>query len=147
MLYAGDTIEGAVAEVFGRFDTWDTDLIEARPARGDVPSSRYAVASYEVTEARPLCNLDDAAELQQRGLRPSNVVTRDRSVTQRWATRIYESAQFAGVSWWSYYEPQWRSLGIWDLSSIVLLEPPRPLRVSDPAVTEAARAICRRLVF
>lgn len=147
MLYAGDTVEGAVAEVFGRFDTWDAALIEARPARGDVPNSRYAVATYEVAERRPLCNLDDPVELQKHLLRPSRVVTRDRSVTQRWATSIYTSAHFAGISWWSYYEPEWRSLGIWDLSAIALLEPPRLLRVSDVAVAEAARTICRRLVL
>lgn len=147
MLYAGDTVEGAVAETFGRFDVWDAAVIEARPARGDLPNSLYAVATYEVAEARPLCNLDDAAELQRRSLRPSRVVTRDRSITQRWATEIFSSAHFAGVSWWSCYEPGWRSIGIWDLSAVTLLEPPRVLRVRDAVVAEAARTICRRLVL
>jgi RES domain len=146
VLYAGDTIAGSIAEAFGRFDSWDADVIEADPARGDLPGSRYALATYEIAQGRPICNLDDPAELQAQGLRPSRVVTRDRSVTQAWATSIYESRRFAGVSWWSYYEPEWRSLGIWDLSAVTIAEPPRIVRLSDVAVAEAARTICRRFV-
>lgn len=146
MLYAGDTIVGSIAEAFGRFDSWDAAVIEAAPARGDVPNSRYALATYEIADGRPVCDLDDAAELQAHGLRPSRVVTRDRRVTQAWATNIYESRRFAGVSWWSYYEPDWRSIGIWDLGAVTITEPPRLLRLGDAAVAEAARAICRRLI-
>jgi hypothetical protein len=112
-----------------------------------LPNSRYALATYEIAESRPLCNLDDAAVLQENLLRPSRVVTRDRTVTQNWATTIYRSRRFAGVAWWSYHEPDWKSLGIWDLSAVTLLEAPRILRLTDAAVGDAARTICRRLVL
>ena len=111
-----------------------------------MPNSRYALATYEIGENRPLCNLDDAAELQAYSLHPSRVVTRDRSVTQAWATTIYDSRRFAGVSWWSYYEPDWQSLGIWDLSAVRMVEAPRILKLDDVVVGEAARTICRRFV-
>jgi hypothetical protein len=120
-------------------------VIEADPARGDLPNSRYALATFEIAQSRPICNLDDAAELQAQGLRPSRVVTRDRSVTQAWATKMYQSRRFAGVSWWSYYEPDWRNLGIWDLSAVTIAEPPRIVRLNDLAVAEAARTIFRPL--
>lgn len=112
-LYATDTPEAAVAQTFGRFDVWDRDLIEAIPATPTVPRSRFALAAFELRSAR-VRNLNDARVLPEENLRPSDVVTRDLTVTQAWASRIYKTARYAGVQWRSYYNPDWTVAALWD---------------------------------
>lgn len=116
VLYLGDTAAGAIAEAFGWAPRWDASLFRGIPAlRGSV----RALAAYELADDRAaVCDLDDAQRLVDLGLRPSQVVTRDRSVTQRWAADIHGRGSFAGVRWWSYYDPRWGSYGLWDVSAL-----------------------------
>ena len=78
----------------------------------------------------------------RRRLRPSHVVTRDRSVTQAWARRVWEEAEWAGVRWWSYHDPRWTTLGLWATGgiSVASLE---ELSATHPAVLEAAEVMLR----
>lgn len=145
-LYAAASAEAAIAEAFGRFDTWDRALFEADPATPLLPGSRFALASYELPDDVALRNLDDARTLLDEGLRPSQVVTRNRDVTQGWALRIHARGGFAGVSWWSYYDANWQSIAIWESASLRLAEPPRAISVTDAAVESAAATIVRRIV-
>jgi hypothetical protein len=144
VLYVGDTPEGAIAETFGRFDLWDQALIEADPAVATLPGSRFALAVFEAPDNLRLRNLDDMQALLEERLRPSNVVTRDRKITQAWAARIHETGRYAGVAWWSYYEPSWQSIGIWDLADLQVTTI-QVLRRDDPDVVAAARTIYRRI--
>ena len=107
-LYLGDSAEGATAEVFGRFDFWDEALSTADPATPLLPGSRFALITYELADAAQIRNLDDAHALLDESLRPSDVVTRNRDVTQAWAMRIHARSAYAGVSWWSYYDAGWQ---------------------------------------
>lgn len=145
-LYVGDSAEGSVAEAFGRFDVWDAALIEASPATPALPGSRFALATYELPDEVKIRNLDDARALLEEGLRPSNVVTRERSVTQAWSANIRSTFRYAGVSWWSYYDAGWYSAALWDISALAVLESPRPLRAGDAEVRSAAHTIVRRLI-
>lgn len=145
-LYLGDSPEGGIAEAFGRFDTWDSAVVEADPATPSIPHSRFAMATYELSQDVSVRTLDDARALLDEGLLPSQVVTRDRAVSQAWAARIYDTRRYAGVGWWSYYDSAWQSLALWDIRRLTLTGAPRALQIGDVEVKRAASTIFRRLV-
>ena len=110
VLYVSDAPAGAVAEAFGGVPLWT-------PAMFDKPSferGRRALATYELPDQAAVLDLDDPDALKRLGLRPSDVVTRDRAVTQRWALAAYREHRWIGVRWWSYYDPRWHSFALWD---------------------------------
>lgn len=103
------------------------------------------IVSYDLPDDFALCDLDDINMLAQFGIeRPSHVITRNRERTQSWARKIYETGRYAGAQWWSYYNPEWRSVAIWDLRdvSIAYYE---PLDVKSSLVQNAAAAIIRQI--
>jgi hypothetical protein len=138
-LYLGDSPLGAVAEAFGWAARWNAGLLRGSPA---IPGSTRALVSYDLPDHTPLCDLDDAERLQALTLRPSQVVTRDRSVTQGWARAVYALGQFAGVRWWSYYNPEWGSLGMWDTGGLTVRDV-AILTVEHEAFVAAAADIVR----
>lgn len=141
VLYLGDRAAGAVAEAFGWAPIWNTRLFRGTPS---LPGSLRALAtySYDVDQAT-VCDLDDAARLVELGLRPSDVVTRDRSVTQGWAADLFSRNQFAGVRWWSYYDPRWGSFGLWDTAALELLDVEVLDDIDQPDFVEAADVLNR----
>jgi hypothetical protein len=141
VFYAADSEPGAIAEAFGRFPEWTPAVLEGSPS---LPGSRRAIAHYRLTETAALCDLDDPAQLVALGLRPSEIVSREYPRTREWAGRIYRQGDWIGVRWWSYYDPRWRSFGLWDIRQLSLVEV-RMLRLEDAAMIEAARVICRRV--
>jgi RES domain len=145
-LYVGDTPEGAIAEAFGRFDMWDEALFAADPATPLVPGSRFTLVSYELSDAAQVRDLDNAQTLLDEHLRPSEVVTRDRTTTQAWAGRIHVRGTYQGVRWWSYYDAGWHSVALWDLVHLSTVGRPRILSVHDAHVQQSALTIVRRLV-
>ena len=141
VLYLSDAAAGAVAEAFGRFPEWTPAILAACPA---LPGSVRAIARYRLAENTPLCNLDDSEQLREFGLRPSDVVSREYARTRAWARKIFERRVWAGVRWWSYYDPGWGSMGLWDFRRLALDEV-LPLHLDQPAVIEASRTIARRI--
>ena len=139
VLYLSDSAAGAIAEAFGRFPEWTSAILGGAPS---LPGSVRAIARYRLDDNAPICDLDDPDQLRQIGIRPSEVVSRDYARTRAWARRIHEQERWIGVRWWSYYEPQWASAGLWDISQLVL-DDIRVLRLDDPALIEASRAIVR----
>ena len=116
VLYLGDSAAGAMAEAFGWAPRWSASLFRGIPA---MPGSVRALATYELEDVgAAVCDLDDAGRLVDLELRPSDVVTRDRVVTQRWSADIHSRRSFAGVRWWSYYDPRWGSFGLWDVANL-----------------------------
>jgi hypothetical protein len=141
VLYLGDSAAGAMAEAFGWSPTWDATLFRGIPA---LPGSVRALATYELDDARAaVCDLDDARRLVELGLRPSDVVTRDRAVTQRWAGELFAARRFAGVRWWSYYDPRWGSFGLWDVSALRLVSVTPLADVEQPDFVAAAEVLNR----
>jgi hypothetical protein len=59
--------------------------------------------------------------LVDRDLRPSNVVTRDRATTQRWALEVFEEDKWDGIRWWSFHNPEWGSFGLWNRDGLELV--------------------------
>lgn len=117
VLYVGSTPVAATAEAFGSFELWTPAMLAGPPT---LPGSRRALAEYEVPDDLEILDLDDGAALVEWSLRPSQVVTRDRNATQGWALRVYQSGRFSGVRWWSYYNPDWGSIGLWDVARVAV---------------------------
>jgi hypothetical protein len=139
VLYCGDSAEGAIAEVFGWKTVWEMGML--RGPR-ELVGSRHALVTYAVPDEFAICDLDDAKRLARMHLRPSRVVTRDRAVTQKWALDIFETKEFAGVSWWSYLNPDWASMGLWETSPLTVANL-EVLSWTNPALRRAADALNR----
>lgn len=141
VLYVGDTAEGAIAEAFGSYASWTPAVLEPPPT---APAGTVkALVKYAGDPA--ILDLDDPEVLRDWSLRPSSVVSRDRPSTQQWARSMYNSGDYAGVSWWSFYEPRWASFGLWDVSGLMVAEPPEVLSLDHDAVLEAAALIRRNI--
>jgi hypothetical protein len=139
-LYFAEQPEAAVAETFGFLYAWyPSDFVHAR-------GRRYAVSTYELDAPERILNLNDTAALQVVGIeQPSHVVTKDRAVSQAWARTIFDSGKHHGVSWWSYYCPDWTVCALWAFNSLRHIGPVETLTLSHPAVVAAARAIVRQI--
>ena len=142
ILYLSDAPAGAIAEAFGRFPEWNQAILAGTPS---LPGSARAIARFHLPDDARVCNLDDPALLQKLGLRPSDVVSRDYTRSREWARRIYEQGKWFGVRWWSYYDSQWASFGLWNISRLKL-EDVKLLRLNEPAFLDASRTIARRIV-
>lgn len=141
-LYCADDPAGAVAEAFGWAASWGPGLLRGTPS---LAGSVRALVTYEADEdALAVCDLDDAGRLVDLLLRPSQVVTRDRAVTQGWAGRVFDAGGFGGVRWWSYYDPRWGSLGLWQVSALKVVSR-AALTIDHPAFVEAAAVLLRPL--
>lgn len=141
VLYVAAVPEAAVAESFGRIPLWTPETFvhgSGRPQQ---------LVTYELADNVKVFDLDDVASLQGLGIaRPTEVVTRNRARTQSWARAIFERGGYAGASWWSYYEPEWTVMGLWERSSITVVGAPEILDVDHGAVRNAAATIARQIV-
>lgn len=137
-LYVCSTAAGALSEAFGRLDTWTNAMFAQR----NLP---YALATYELPNQAEICDLDNAGRLLAYDLRPSDVVARERGITQAWAARIYRGGNWIGIAWWSRYDSRWRSMGLWNRRQLRLGGNPELLSVEHAAVAEAAALLPRRL--
>lgn len=126
----------AVSESFGFLTVWDSRML--RPIK-TLPESRWVVATYTLKTESVIFEMDDAANLQRLKIRPSRVVTRDRAITQSWALKVYKNGGSAGISWWSFYNPDWSCVGLWDLSKLKVKEI-EELTLENSWVEEASRA-------
>jgi hypothetical protein len=141
VFYLSDAAAGAVAEAFGRFPEWNVHMLAGSPS---LPGSVRAIARFHLVDDAKLCDLDDPTRLSTLNLRPSQVVSRDYVRTRDWAKAIFGVREWIGVRWWSYYDPRWASLGLWDIEGLKLIDIQR-LHLSNPAVEEASQTIVRRI--
>lgn len=141
--YLATSASCAVTESFGFLTTWDSHML--RPIK-TLPDSQWAVVTYSVSEGDEIFNMDDASNLQKLKLRPSRVVTRDRAITQSWALKIYNDGGSAGVSWWSFYNPDWSCVGLWNLSTLKIKDVDL-LTLDHPCVEEASRSTNRPILY
>ncbi|MFE9747766.1 RES domain-containing protein [Saccharothrix saharensis] len=145
--YLSYTSCGAIGETFGsQFTTWSNAMFDFPRLTG----SKRALATYNVPDDLSILNLDDAQNLLDRSMRPTQVVERNRSATQAWALRIFNERddhghrKWQGVEWWSFHRPQWRILGLWAVS-------PRVVDVDDldtkhHAVIDAAATLQKVII-
>lgn len=142
--------ECAIGEVFGDLSEWVGDMFHVPY----LPGSRRALGRFEIPDDLSVLDLDDANALLVRGLRPTQVVARNRATTQGWALRIFEesnddgSRKWAGVRWWSFQRPQWPVLGMWvapgETSAHRIVGVDR-LDLTHPSIVDAARTLAKPL--
>lgn len=135
---------GAVAEAFGDLGEWNPEMFKF-PL---IPESRRALATYLLDDDTPLLDLDDARNLYTRGLRPTQIIERNRAATQALALSVFNERNdrgariWHGIRWWSYHRPQWRIIGYWGerVPRLLMVE---ELTLTSPAVTDAATSLKR----
>ena len=138
--------EAAAGEVFGDLAGWDDSMFDF-PL---LPGSRRALGVYRLPDTLRVLDLDDPAELLERSLRPTQIVTRNLSVTQAWGSRIWNERdphdstrrRWQAVQWWSYHRPFWDVLGSWEQPALDHVE---DLDLDHAAVRDAAAALVRPL--
>lgn len=143
-LYLGNSQAGVCAEVFNRGkyrNEWMPEMLRGLP---DVPASVRVLAWYDVEDAAPTCDLNDPNELVARTLRPSNVITRDYTQSQKWALRIFGEMRWVGVNWWSYHDARWASVGLWN-REVITDQGFAELTIDHPAIVEAANVLSIRI--
>jgi RES domain-containing protein len=99
-----------------------------------------ALADLELDDDIQLVDLDDPVVLRHERLRPSQIATRDRRLTQTQALALHDRRQgAAGLRWWSTYEAAWINVTLFDrAASRLRLQSVRALTLADPVVVEAA---------
>jgi hypothetical protein len=127
-LYFAEQPEAAVAETFGFLYGWyPSDFVHA--------SGRlYAVSTYELGDPELTLDLNDTGALRMVG-----------AISQAWARTVFGSGKYHGVSWWSYYCPDWTVCALWRFSSLRHVGPVEILTPAHPAVIVAARTIVRQI--
>jgi hypothetical protein len=136
--YLAAEASGAVAESFASISDWSTDLMFDFPL---IPGSRRSLGVYELPDDLPYVDLDDPQRLVELGVRPSQVVERNRPYTQALAARIHGEGKYNGIRWWSFHRPQWRVYCLWDVEpQIARVE---QLSRGHVAVVDAAQALTK----
>lgn len=134
-LYVADRPVSAVVEQLARFR--GQRLTDGMLVRRGLP---LAVATIELPDNRRIVDLDDPAILEAHGLRPSEIATRRRAVTQPQALALHRRhPRAAALRWWSTFEALWANFTVFDRAAGALrLADVHRLRIADDAVAEAA---------
>ncbi len=101
----------AIAEALAPF-RGTGELTDAMLMRG---GRRLVLCSLELDDDAVLIDFDDPTVLAAERLRPSQVATRARRVTQAQALGLYEERPEAlGLRWWSTLESSWINVTLFD---------------------------------
>jgi hypothetical protein len=106
---------GAVAEVFGDLPVWSDEMFPTPY----LPGGRRDLGIFEIADDLRIIDMDDPRTLIERGIRPTQVVARNASVTQAWAQGIFEETndvgaqRWDGIRWWSFWGARWINIGLW----------------------------------
>ncbi|MDQ3778020.1 MAG: hypothetical protein M3310_04025, partial [Actinomycetota bacterium] len=101
-LYLSEREASGVVEQLARFR--GQRLIDALLVRRGL---RLALAAIDLPDDAELVDLDDPVVLRRRRLRPSEVATRHRELTQPQALAVHRDTDAAGIRWWSIHESLW----------------------------------------
>ena len=113
----------------------------------DIGGSAKALVGFSLDDEVSLLDLDDSLELAARRLRPSQVATGQRAVTQRIARSIFDEGA-AGFLWWSTLEGGWSNVTLFHeraLPHISIAARPKRLSIRLPEVKEAVERIGVRI--
>lgn len=138
-LYVAEEAVSAVAELLAPF-RGTGKLLPSMLVRYGRP---LALAALELAEGAMVVDLDEPATLLATGLRPSQVATRKRTLTQRQAADVYESHPKAlAIRWWSTLESSWINWTLFDRAEDALeATKVDELTVEHPVVHEAAELL------
>lgn len=143
LLYAAAEPECAIAERFGNFSRWRPETFRQSVAGRIV---QFALATYDapIVDACDLASVAELRRLEVDNIR--EIVTRDRGVTQHFAARVHNMGRDTGLKWWSFYNPEWTNVALWNRRELTLVRDPEPLSTKHPAVIKAAEDLPRVLV-
>lgn len=141
-LYLADREVSGVVEQLARFR--GQRLVPALLRRRGLP---LAVAALELDDSSEVVDLDEPRTLTRERLRPSQVATRRREVTQPGALALFGGHPRAtALRWWSTYESLWANFTVFDRAAPRLaLREVRELTLEDSALLEAADFFALRL--
>lgn len=114
-MYVASSPSAAIGETFANLTVWTRAMLPVPT----LPGAARSLATYLLDEeAHPFLNLDDAKTLLGRGLRPTDVVVRNRPRTQRIARDVHAEGRWAALTWWSMHRPQWILHVLWKLDGL-----------------------------
>lgn len=142
LFYLSATESGVVGESLAQHPKWTKSVFDFKK----VPGSTLSLCSFVVPDSAQIIDMDDASILLSLGLRPTQVITPNRSVTQSWALRIWEQhdhrgRKWDGVRWWSRHHSDWPVMGLWNWT--MTLDRVEPLDLDHRAVRDAASTLNR----
>lgn len=142
-LYVAEDPVPAVAELLAPF-RGTGKLLPSMLVRYGKP---LTLAAIELEDGVTVVDLDDPSTLIATDLRPSQVATRKRTVTQRQAADVYESHPAAvAIRWWSTLESSWINWTLFDrVETSLNIGDIDELTVGHPVVLEAADLLGLRL--
>jgi hypothetical protein len=138
-LYVAEEAVSCVAELLAPFRGTGR-LLPSMLVRYGKP---LALASLDLEDGVTVVDLDDPSTLIATNLRPSEVATRRRTVTQRQAADVFEShPEAVAIRWWSTLESSWINWTLFDRSEMALEgSEVAELTVEHPVVLEAAELL------
>jgi hypothetical protein len=142
-LYLSDRPASCIAEQLAAFR--GQRLTASMLRRRGLP---LALGRLEIANGAKLVDLDDASVLVRERLRPSQVATRSRSVTQPHALALYRRhPRAAGLRWWSSWEALWANVTVFDRAAAALRTVDvTELTLDHPSLLEAADIFGLRVV-
>jgi hypothetical protein len=142
-LYLSDRPESCIVEQLAAFR--GQRLIASMLRRRGLP---LALARLDLDDKAVLIDLDDPVVLRRERLRPSQVATRTRSITQPRALALYRRHRAAaGLRWWSTWEALWANVTLFDRAAPALkLVEAVALTLDHPNLLEAAEMFGLRVV-
>jgi hypothetical protein len=126
----------AVAEALAQFRGAGV-LSRRMLIRANLP---LALVQVDCEDDRKLIDLDDPDVLTRTRLRPSQVATKARAITQAYAARIFDAHPASvGLRWWSTLEASLTNFTLYDRAAPALrLIDSETLTLEHPATQEAA---------
>jgi hypothetical protein len=139
--YFALTAVGAVAETFGSLARWSAPMFNHPGA----PDAVKALSTYEMPDETKFADLNDPSMLVQLGVgRVTDVIERNLKCTQTLAKQIYETEQWDGIRWWSYYHPTIEVAASWADEMLSHVDT-QLLTLDHSAVQDAADLIVRHI--
>jgi len=136
VLYCAHETVSAISEAIQIFrnQTLSDDDFE----RGD--NLHQTLASYRLANEKELKDLNDPVVLKDLKIKPSEVATVNRSMTQALCRRLYEKGAH-GFKWWSTLEASWINVTLFQsrIKNQLVLVDLKPLSTKMTEVKEASR--------
>lgn len=139
--YFAQSRAGAVAEVYGNLSEWTTAMLD-HPTRG---RAHLVTVALDEQVSASLVDLDDAAVLLERGLRPTDVVGRARTRTRTLAADLFSEGH-PGIRFWSYHRSEWVNVALFDppvAPADLTVVDVEPMSLDLPCVAAASEMLCR----
>jgi hypothetical protein len=116
-LYLSESPMSAVAEALAQFRGAGV-LSRRMLVRANLP---LALVQVDCEDNRKLIDLDDPDVLTRTRLRPSQIATKARAITQAYAARIFDAHPAAvGLRWWSTLEASLTNVTLYDRAAPAL---------------------------